>query len=182
MAVRDKTEFMPNSIYYITFTILKWQVIFTGDKYFNLVYKWFDYVKENYHNQINGYVTMPTHLHTLIYISEKSPELSKLIQNSKRFLAYEIIELLKEDKRYDILKIFEENARKEKGAKHKVFEERYDSKIIENESIFIEKLNYIHKNPLSGKWRLADRPEDYKHSSASNYILGKGVYDIDFPE
>ena len=33
MAVRNKTDFIANEIYYITFTILDWQHVFTSDKY-----------------------------------------------------------------------------------------------------------------------------------------------------
>jgi hypothetical protein len=37
-------------------------------------------------------------------------------------------------------------------------------------------------NPCVKHWRLADCPENYKHSSASNYYLGKGFYDVDLME
>jgi len=66
--------------------------------------------------------------------------------------------------------------------KHKVFEDGYDSKIIQTQKFFLEKLKYIHNNPCAEKWRLADASENYKHSSASNYILGKGVYKVDMME
>lgn len=32
-----------------------------------------------------------------------------------------------------------------------------------------QKLNYIHRNPVQGKWRLVDDFADYEHSSASYY-------------
>jgi hypothetical protein len=32
-----------------------------------------------------------------------------------------------------------------------------------------QKLDYIHHNPISGKWNLADTFIDYKHSSAGFY-------------
>jgi len=112
MAVRNKI-FIPNEIYFITFTILGWKKIFTNDKYCDLVYKWFDYMKEKF------------------------------------------------------------------GAKHKVFKDGYDSKIIQNQKFFLEKLKYVHNNPCVEKWQLADAPENCKHSSANNYILGKWIYDID---
>lgn len=178
MAVRNKT-FIPNRIYFITFTILKWQKIFVQDKYFNLIYKWFDYQKVKYGNKIHGYVIMPNHFHGLIYISEESPPISKLIQNAKRFLAYEIVEQLSEDGRSKMKDLFAYNARRDKGAKHKVFEDSFDAKIIENANLFIEKLKYMHDNPCKEPWCLARAPEKYAWSSASNYVLGKGMYDVD---
>lgn len=122
---------------------------------------------------------MPNHLHLILFLSESSPELSKLIQNAKRFLAYEIVTNLKEDKKHDLLKFFSENSDKSKNAKHKLFENSFDAKLIENEELFKQKLNYIHNNPCMPKWILSLSPEEYIYSSASNYILGKGIYDVD---
>jgi REP element-mobilizing transposase RayT len=178
MAVREKTSFIPNEIYYITFTILGWRKIFNNKKYYNLIYKWFDYIKDAYGNKIHGYVIMPNHLHILIYISDRSPVLSKLIFNVKRFLAYGIVKLLEEGGEYELLKYFYDNKKKIK-AKHKVFEDRYDSLLIQTEKLFLEKLNYIHNNPCQEKWGLAEYPEEYKHSSAANYILNRGVYPVE---
>jgi len=180
MAVRYKNTFSADSIYFITFTICDWQNIFIEEKYCNLAYKWFDYAKEKYGNKIHAYVIMPNHIHVLMYISDRSPELSKLIQNAKRFLAYGIVNLLEQDGKKDLLEIFQKKANHKKGAKHKAFQDRYDSKIIETESLFIEKLNYIHRNPCVEKWQLAGLPEEYVYSSASNYASGNGVYQIDF--
>lgn len=179
MSVRDKTEYQANTIYFITFTICEWQHIFTSEKYYNLIYKWFDYQKENYGNKIHGYIIMPNHFHGLLYLTEQSPVLSVLIKNAKRFLAYEIVKLLEEDGREDILTLFAEKARKEKGAKYKVFEARYDSKVIDDEKIYFEKLNYIHNNPCNKGWNLVQMPEEYKHSGARNYLFGDGLYSID---
>ena len=181
MAVREKI-FVPNEIYFITFTILGWKKIFTEDKYCKLVYKWFDYMKKEYKNKIYAYVIMPNHIHLIVFISEKSPKLSILIQNAKRFMAYGIVDLLEEDKKNELLNYFKNYANPKTGAKHKIFEDRYDSKIIQREKFFIEKLNYIHNNPCSKKWMLADSVEQYKYSSAANYLVGKGFYDVEIME
>ena len=82
MAVRNKTPFMPNEIYFITFTILGWKHVFTSDKYCDLVYKWFNYMKDKYDNKIYGYVIMPNHVHLLLYISGKSPDRKSTRLNS----------------------------------------------------------------------------------------------------
>ena len=41
-----------------------------------------------------------------------------------------------------------------------------------SEKIFIQKLNYIHDNPVQNKWKLAELPEQYKYSSALFYENG----------
>jgi REP element-mobilizing transposase RayT len=178
MAVRHKTPFTPNKIYFLTFTAFRWHNFFTNDKYCDLIYKWFDYTKDNYGNKIHGYVIMPNHIHVLMYISDRSPRLSVLIQNAKRFLAYQIINYLKEDNNIELLNNLKTGPNKNK-AKHQVFQPRYDSLMIYNTKIFLQKLDYIHHNPCQPKWSLAEKPEDYRYSSAANYLADEGNYKVD---
>ena len=41
-----------------------------------------------------------------------------------------------------------------------------------NQKFFMQKFNYIHHNPASGKWNLANDYSDYEHSTASCYEAG----------
>ncbi len=40
------------------------------------------------------------------------------------------------------------------------------------EGVFVQKLNYIHNNPVQEKWQLALCPEEYEFSSAKFYETG----------
>jgi len=113
-----------------------------------------------------------------MYISDKSPKISVLVQNSKRFMAYAISDYLKIDKKIALLKKFDVEPNKKK-AKHKIFQPRYDSLLIQTQKMFLQKLNYIHNNPCQPKWSLANNPEEYRYSRAANYINGSGNYDVD---
>lgn len=176
MAIRHKI-LVPESIYFVTFTIFRWQKVLIGQPYADLFFKWFDYQREQYGNKIHAYVMMPNHFHGLIYLNKDSPPLPKLIQNGKRFLAYGIVQNLEAEKKFDALKLFSCNADASKNAKHKIFKDRYDSKIIEDGDLFDQKLNYIHENPCQEHWQLARSPDEYLYSSAHNYYYGKGAYD-----
>jgi hypothetical protein len=57
--------------------------------------------------------------------------------------------------------------------KHRVFIPSSDIKLCYSDKFIIQKLEYIHANPLTGKWNLASIPVDYLHSSASYYELNK---------
>lgn len=181
MGIRQKI-IIPDSYYFVTFTFLDWTHICISERYFDLFYKWFDYQKEHYENRVYGYVIMPNHFHGLLYISETSPSLDKIIQNGKRFLAYGVVKLLKEDGRTAILEKFAASAKKTRGAKHRVFEPRYDAKLLDNERMILQKLQYIHNNPCKEYWQLASTPEGYRHSSAVNYTGEKGRYDVEILE
>ncbi|MDQ3682366.1 MAG: hypothetical protein M3352_04735 [Bacteroidota bacterium] len=56
---------------------------------------------------------------------------------------------------------------------HKVFTDSFDAKGIYNEKFFNQKLNYIHFNPVTGKWRLVNDYTEYQHSSALFYETGE---------
>jgi hypothetical protein len=46
---------------------------------------------------------------------------------------------------------------------------RFDDKVIRDDAMLITILDYIHYNPV--KEGLVMNPEDYRYSSARNYIL-----------
>ena len=58
---------------------------------------------------------------------------------------------------------------KKKKQKHRVFEDSFDVKRCFTDEFIIQKLNYIHNNPVQPKWSLASSPSEYKHSSALFY-------------
>jgi putative transposase len=139
-----------------------------------MVYKWFDVLKKNQH-QVLAYVIMPNHLHVILYFPEPGYNLNKIIGNAKRFMAYEIIARLEEMKKNELLEfLFDAVTKREKkkAQRHKVFEESFDAKGINSEKFLLQKLNYIHRNPVSGRWNLVKDYTDYEHSSASFYETG----------
>ena len=50
---------------------------------------------DKYQIQTHGFVIMPNHVHILIRIENDLLNLNKIISNGKRFMAYELIKLLK---------------------------------------------------------------------------------------
>ena len=60
---------------------------------------------------------------------------------------------------------------KKKGQLHKVFKDSFDAKAIYSHKFLMQKINYIHNNPVSGKWMLAKDFVEYEHSGASFYDI-----------
>ena len=161
-------------MYYCTFTCYDWLPLFEIVNGYELVYKWFDVLKKENHQTV-AYVIMPDHVHTILYFPETGFDLNKIIGNAKRFMAYEIINRLEQMKRNDILEYLaaEVSGReKKKGQLHKVFIDSFDAKAIYNQKFFNQKFDYIHLNPVRGKWQLVDDYTEYEHSSASFYERG----------
>ena len=162
------------TMYFCTFTCFNWFPLFEIVNGYDLVYKWFNYLKSKKHINVVAYVIMPNHVHCILYFSDNQFDLSKIIANAKRFMAYDIIQRLKNSHEIDLLIKLHQNLTEleiSKGQNHKVFEPSFDAKAIYSEHFLHQKINYIHHNPVSGKWQLANEFTDYEHSSASYYEL-----------
>ena len=180
MSIR-KILFEHDTFYFITFTCFRWISLFEITNLYNFIYKCFDINKsKSIYNC--GYVIMPNHLHKVVYTKNCTDTINDIIGESKRFMAYEIIKRLKKSGRNDLLKLMHESVNPVdsfKGQVHNVFQPSSDIKRITTEKFMKQKLNYIHRNPVSGKWRLADNYVDYKHSSARFYETGsQGIYNV----
>jgi putative transposase len=165
------TQTETEQTYFCSFTCLNWMPLFEMTKLYEEIYKWFNIlVKENH--QILGFVIMPNHLHLLVHIGKSEKTINVILANGKRFLAYEIVKRLIDAKREDVLQVLtnhvapEERKRKKK---HRVFQPSCDIKPCYTERFVLQKLNYIHTNPITGKWNLANTFVDYPHSSAVFY-------------
>jgi hypothetical protein len=79
------------------------------------------------------------------------------VSNGKRFIAYELVKRLQEERKNEILEKLAAaviSSDKDRGKKHQVFERSFDCKPITSAHFFLEKLDYIHNNPCSGVWKL----------------------------
>ncbi len=45
-----------------------------------------------------------------------------------------------------------------------------DAKPVHHRKFLVQKINYIHLNPVRGKWKLLEHWEDYEHSTAKFYV------------
>ena len=174
MAVKVR-QHQRDAIYFVTFTCHQWIPLFEITQLYDNLYQWFNILNKQ-QIKVLAYVFMPNHLHCLLYLPKDAPELYKIISNAKRFMAYEIVKRLEQAGKAELLERLE-NAVKPKEAKkgklHQLFKESYDAKECFNEHFIRQKIEYMHKNPLSGKWNLAKDYLTYPYSSARFYDLNE---------
>lgn len=162
------------SMYFCTFTCFKWLPLIETTKSYDLVYNWFNILKQQKISVI-AFVIMPNHLHCILHFQGPDFDLNKIISNAKRFMAYEMVNRLEENKETVLLELLAKSVtirEQKKGQLHKVFKSSFDAKPIFSDKFLMQKINYIHNNPVSGKWNLAKDVVSYEHSSASFYELG----------
>src|SRR5579871_3695262 len=92
MSVR--TEHSGEAVWSITFTCYEWISLFEITNGYDLVYDWFNYLRNKKIAEVIAYVIMPNHVHAIIQLIEPDNSLNKIVSNGKRFIAYAIIDRL----------------------------------------------------------------------------------------
>lgn len=124
---------------------------------------------------------MPNHLHLVVYVGANTKNINQTIAGSKRFLAYEIVKRLNSSKNHELLQILKRGVQPneyKKGKKHQVFRLSFDAKEISEDEVG-NVLDYIHHNPVKGKWSLVEDYASFSYSSAGFYEKGAAsLYEI----
>ena len=74
-----------------------------------------------------------------------------------------MIKRLKQKEESMILQLLSEavtEREKKKGQLHKVFKDSFDTKAIFSDKFLHQKIDYIHYNPVRGKWQLVSNYTD----------------------
>ena len=108
---------------------------------------------------------MGHHIHLIV---SQSSDISKTIQNFKKFTAKEIISFYKSTNKNDILELFKllKKSYKKKST-YQIWQEGSHPKLISSIRMLQQKINYVHFNPV--KRGFVKEPEDWYYSSARNF-------------
>jgi hypothetical protein len=164
-----------HEIYFCTVTCYKWLPLIEEANTYYSVYRWFHHLKHD-GCFVLAYVIMPNHFHVLLYPTHTGTSLDKLVGDGKRFMAYDIVNSLKKQGKESILAILRDGVDKHeklKGKLHQVFQLSFDARKCHDMKLLEQKMDYIHHNPVKGKWSLAGDFAMYQHSSASYYECGQ---------
>jgi REP element-mobilizing transposase RayT len=149
-----------NPCYYLTSVAKDRLPVFQTEKIKQIVCKALDEARKSANLLIFAYVIMPDHLH-LITNGERT--ISEVVRYTNGITAKRVIDYLKENNyTSSLLKLRQET--KQRNYKHSLFEHHPNAFSINNEGTFMQKVNYIHQNPVRAG--LVEKAEDYKFSSA----------------
>ena len=161
-------------IYFITSTIIEWLPVFTRRPYFEILTDSLNYSRCHKGLKLYAYVIMDNHMHLI----GGGDNLGKIIKEFKSHTAREIIKLAEQDSKMWLLNQLSFFRQKHKvESTHQVWQEGYHPKLISSEDILRQKIDYLHHNPVRAG--LAEKPEDWLHSSARNYAGLPAVLEID---
>ncbi len=118
-------------------------------------------------------VIKPNHIHLICQLHDG---INKTVfqQDFLKFTARSILCFMRMNNDPQLSKLLVKKA----DRKYQVWKRNSLSIDIYSEKIFLQKLYYIHQNPVKEKWMLAQFPEDYHYSSAGFYETGIDVLGI----
>ena len=124
--------------------------------------------------RMTNYVLMPNHLHFMLFVPE-GLSINSILANMKRFAAYEVIKRLQTSEQSNLLVQLADGVSRAatESHKHRVWRVSSDIKLCYSPWFVQQKMDYIHGNPVRGKWMLADDASRYPHSSAAFYMEGR---------
>lgn len=162
-----------NKIYFFTATITKWRNLLEPFKYKKIILDSLHHLVKKGKITVYGFVIMPNHIHLIWELLELN---GKELPHAS-FMKY-TSHMIQKDLRIhnpDLLEQF--RADMETRLYH--FWQRDSLPIhLYSPAVIIQKLEYVHTNPLQEKWSLSKTPEDYPFSSANYYANGNDDFDF----
>ncbi len=158
------------NLWFFTATNLNWQHLLKREEYKLIISNSLTYLTEVRRCQVFGFVFMPNHIHLILQIPEETQ--SALHRDFLKFTSQRIILKMKDlsDPNYSMIDSTQNDRNRQ------VWERRPRWVPIETKDIFIQKLNYIHDNPVQPHWQMVSLPKEYYWSSCKSYLLGESQF------
>lgn len=170
---------LTKKLYFTTDTVVEWVDIFTRPVYKHIIIDSLTYCQKEKGLIIYAWVLMSNHLHMII--GSDNDNISDIIRDFKKFSSKSILNEIRENRQESrsnwMLHLFKEAIKEgKKNAQYKFWQNGNDAQLIYSNDFLIQKLNYIHNNPVKAEF--VNMPEDFKYSSAIDYAGGKGLLDV----
>ncbi|MBN1779168.1 MAG: transposase [Candidatus Buchananbacteria bacterium] len=179
---------LENQIYFITSKTFDNEKIFSDDRSCRLFIEVLNECKDKYGFELFGYVIMPDHIHLLIKPNPRNT-ISDVMHRIKGSFAYKYLMMTRNHKgsatrenginKPTLLRMSQSQLRvadpswvgekRQRIKQQPIWQKSFYDHAIRNHQDFLEKLNYIHKNPL--KHNIANDLNQYQYSSYQNYYL-----------
>ncbi len=149
-------------------SVINWIPVLARQEVIKILMNSLKYLQED-GMSIYAYVIMQDHLHLIA----QSHQLDKDIARFKSFTARQIIDYLKNNNEKELLSkfaFFKKSHKKDR--EYQFWQEGVHPEMILNEQMMMEKIAYIHQNPV--KSGAVVKAENWIYSSAGNYAGNEG--------
>ena len=154
------------SLFFLTIKSINGLPILASEKYYKTILDSLDYCRKNKGWKIYAYTILINHLHLVLKIMEGN-SLSGTVKEFKSFTAHEILKLLKEDKRYNVLDELRMAAYKTEDRDYKIWRKSCWPETISSEKFLRQKIKYTDLNAM--KHGVVEDIENYPYTSYHNH-------------
>lgn len=171
---RSRYQFIEHQPHFLTCTVVDWINVFNNPELAQIILNSLDFLQRQQRLTLHGYVIMENHLHLIA----SAPNLSKEVANFKSFTARSIIDWLKQGQSTYLLEQFRFHKQPHKTTQtYQLWQEGSHPQAIANEAMLVQKLEYIHNNPVRRGY--VDDPAHWRYSSYRNYVGQLGLLPVD---
>jgi putative transposase len=171
---RSRYQFVGHQPHFLTCTVVDWITVFNKPEPAQIILNSLDFLQQQQRLTLHGYVIMENHLHLIA----SAPNLSKEVANFKSFTARSIIDWLKQGQAAYLLEQFRFHKQPHKVTQtYQLWQEGSHPQAIANEAMLVQKLEYIHNNPVRRGY--VDDPAHWRYSSYRNYVGQLGLLPVD---
>jgi len=158
--------------HFVTCTVVGWQPIFMRPETVEILLDSLRFLQRERGLQLFGYVIMENHLHLIA----KADDLAERIGQFKSFTARNIIDLLRRQDSGLLRELRFQKRNHKSDREFQFWEEGSHPQQIDSDEMMLQKLEYIHNNPLRRGY--IDDPTHWRYSSARNYARQLGLLDV----
>jgi putative transposase len=170
MGLRGRATLIEERFFFVTTTVVEHTRVFSEPKYCDILIDQIKTWQVQFEFSILGYVIMPSHFHWIVEVNLQRGTVSDIMRELKSHAAWAVMDAIERDGRTDLTAVFIESGKPFADQRRRFWEKRFDDQVIRNQKMLMAKLSYIHNNPV--KAGLVAAAEEYRYSSARNYIMG----------
>ena len=159
--------------YFLTCTVVAWLPVFAQPWAAQVVLDSWHFLQSRRGVQLHGYVILENHVHWIA----AGDHLPEQVLRFKSYTARCILdELTKRGFETTLKELRFFKVRQRDDQAHQLWQEGSHPQQIQSDEMMIQKLEYIHANPVRRGY--VDRPEHWRYSSARNYAGLEGLIEV----
>jgi REP element-mobilizing transposase RayT len=159
--------------HFLTCTVVAWLPVFTRPDTAQIVLDSWSFLQQQKRLNLFGYVILENRLHSIA----SAHDLSKELKAFKSFTARRVLDLLEAlGVRVLLDQLAYHKARHKVESRYQLWQEGSHPELIQDEEMMLQKLEYIHNNPV--KRGYVDEATHWRYSSARNYAGLPGLVEV----
>jgi putative transposase len=171
MTTRWRPEFDPNHLYFVTTKAAEYKHLFRSDCVKRIVVDALYTTTLMTQSKLYAFVVMPNHIHVLIQCTQEY-KLDDWVRTLKTMAARLVVRHYQVERNDQVLAWMASQVTRPEKQRYKVWEDSYLPKSVITAEFMLQKLKYIHENPVRFSVPLVESAAAYAWSSAAFYEDG----------